>query len=122
MTGFQSRGVGSQQSALSIEHECVDGRAQVHGCYSQVLSAGIHLHNVHDSKLHQSLCCLHFDWLHFQHIRVRYIDMTSDSIAVLLQPLDSMLSVLKFQQQEKHTDENNSTQPQVRVRCKRNRY
>ena len=80
MTGFQSRGVGSQQSALSIEHECMDGRPQVHGCYSQVLSAGIHLHNVHDSKLHLSLCCLHLDWLHFQHIRVKYIDMTFDRL------------------------------------------
>ena len=41
ITSPQCHGVGSQQLALAVEHKSVDGGSQVHGCYSQVLGAGI---------------------------------------------------------------------------------
>ena len=52
MTGLECSGISSQQLALAVEHKGVDGGSQVHGCYSQVLSAGVQFSNVHDGSLH----------------------------------------------------------------------
>ena len=66
VTGFQCRSVGPQQLTPAVEHEGVDGRSQVHGCHSQILSACIHFSNVHDCNFHLAWCSLYCDWLHRQ--------------------------------------------------------